>query len=916
MGRMPVIGETFCHYRIVERIGVGGMGEVYRATDTKLGRDVALKFLPEAFAKNGERMARFRREAQVLALLNHPNIATIYGLEESNGNCALAMELVDGPTLAGRIAGATMVSGLASPTDKATPSGVPMPLDETLPIVKQVADGLEYAHERGIIHRDLKPANVKVRPDGAVKILDFGLAKALEETPAAGSIDTSPTISVAATREGIILGTAAYMSPEQARGKTVDRRCDIWSFGAVLFEMLSGKRAFAGEDVSHTLAAVIMNEPDWNALPATTPASIQRLLRRCLNKDPKQRLRDIGEARIAIEETLTGSPDVGAVREPPQQPVWSRALPWGIGVALALALVGTLLWVALRPPPRPPTRPIARVVVTLPPADRLALGQTPVVSLSPDGSRLAYVANHGGSTQLYLRAIDRFEARLIPGTEGAESLFFSPDGQSLGFFSEGKLKRVSVSGGAPLTLCSAPLNRGASWAPDDTIIFAPSMTSGLFRVSAAGGMPKPLTVPDRKMGEFSHRWPEILPGGKAVLFTIWTGAGGSFDSARVDVLSLQTGERRVLVQGGAYGRYESSGHLVYARADGLLMVPFDLKRLEVTGPPVSIPEGVNMSPSSGVAEFSLSGDGSLAYLPGGTRVGERTLVWVDRKGAVRPLAAPPRPYLGPRLSPDGRGLAVAIQVTNPGLWVYDLARGTLTRLTGSDVGPLPIWTPDGKHVTFLSAPSGAMNLYWMAADGSGAAEPLTASDKYRVPGSWSPDGRTLAFTEVDPATGFHIWVLNLEGDRRTRPFLQTASSEGGPAFSPDGRWLAYQSDESGRWEIYVRPFPGPGGKSQISTEGGTEPVWARNGRELFYRNGDKMMATAIETKPVFAAAKPELLFEGHYASPTSLANYDVSPDGQRFLMIKASEQESAPTQLNVVLNWSDELRRLAPAGKP
>jgi len=902
------------------------MGEVYRARDTKLNRDVALKVLPEVFARDAERMARFRREAQVLASLNHPNIATIYGLEESNGNCALVMELVEGPTLAERISGATVGAGLAPP-DKGTPRGAPtaapMPLDEALPIAKQIAEGLEYAHECGIIHRDLKPANVKVRPDGTVKILDFGLAKALQETPAAtGGISDSPTISAAATREGVILGTAAYMSPEQARGKTVDRRCDIWSFGAVLFEMLSGKQAFAGEDVSETLATVIMKEPDWSVLPGHLPTQLERLLRRCLTKDPKQRLQAIGEARIVIEESLAGAVHAGAGQPaptkagaPPLQP-WRRALPWGIAVTLALALVGTLLWVALRPAPRPPTRPIARVVVTLPASDRLAAGPLAHIALAPDGSRLVYVANHGGSTQLYLRAIDRFEATPISGTDGAESPFFSPDGQSVGFFAGGKLKKVSLSGGAPLSLCSAPVGRGGSWSPDDTIIFAPSATSGLFRVSTAGGTPKPLTVPDRKRGELSHRWPQILPGGKALLFTNWTGS--SFDDARIGVLSLETGERRVLVEGGTYPRYVSSGHVVYARAGGLLAVPFDLKRLEVTGPSVSVLEGVSMSPLSGTAEFSSSTDGSLAYAPGGFSFDEGTLVWVDRKGAPQPLAAPPRGYLSPRLSPDGQRVAVSIQGTNPGLWLYDLARSTLTRLTESTILPRSLWTPDGKRLTFASAPSGAMNLYWMPADGSGAPERLTTSENVQYPGSWSPDGGVLAFSEADPTTGWGIWVME-QGDRKTRPFLQTPANEYQPSFSPDGRYLAYGSDESGRREVYVRPFPGSGGKVQISTEGGVEPVWARNGRELFYRSGDKMMAAAVETKPVFAASKPKLLFEGRYETVIFAfyePNYDVSPDGQRFLMIKASEQESAPTQLNVVLNWSDELRRLAPAGKP
>jgi len=576
---------------------------------------------------------------------------------------------------------------------------------------------------------------------------------------------------------------------------------------------------------------------------------------------------------------------------------------------------GVAVW-NLLPTLRTPARPIAHAAVTLPPTDRLVLGPTPIVAFSPDGSRLVYVATRGGSTQLYVRAIGRSEPTPIPGTEGAETPFFSPDGQSVGFFAEGKLKKVSLSGGAPLTLCSAPINRGASWAPDDSIIFTPAAaTSGLFQVSAAGGTPKSLTTPDRSKGEVSHRWPEFLPGGKALLFTIWIGS--SFDNSRIGLLSPETGERRVLLEGGAYARYVPSGHLVYARSGGLMAVPFDLKRLEVSGPPVSILEGVSTSPLSGAAQFSISGDGSFIYVPGGSSFGERTLVWVDRKGAVRPLPAPPRAYASPRLSPDGQRLAVGIQDTNPGLWLYELGRGTLTRLAATALVPFPTWMPDGKQVTFAAALNGPYNLYRMPSDGSGGAERLTTSENMQFPGSWSPDGQVLLYSEADSKTGWHIWMLKLEGDRKPQPFLQSSSNEGGAKVSPDGHWLAYQSDESGRGEVYVRPFPGPGGKSQISTDGGTEPMWSRNGRELFYRSGDKMMAATIETKPVFAAAKPKLLFEGHYLAGTYvlMQNYDVSSDGQRFLMVKASEQETAPTQLNLILNWSDELRKRVPAGK-
>jgi serine/threonine-protein kinase len=893
------LGTRLGPYEIVSLLGAGGMGEVYRARDTKLDRDVALKVLPAAFAKDAERMARFKREAQVLASLSHPNIAAVYGLEESGSVRALVMELVEGPTLAERLK-----------------SGA-IPLEDALAVAKQIAEALEASHEKSVIHRDLKPANIKLNEELKVKVLDFGLAKALETEGSASAISHSPTLSEMATQAGVILGTAAYMSPEQAKGKAVDRRADIWAFGCVLYEMLTGKRTFGGETVSDVLAAVIRAEPDFAALPPDTPPKIRDLLRRALNKEPKNRLRDIGDARIAIEETLDPSKaiaiDKAGWTEPPRARR-TQTIIWGLAVLAALS-IGLALWSLLRTP-SPPTRPIAHLSVTLPPSDRLALGLTPAIALSPDGSRLLYVAKRAGTNQLYVRPIDRLEATPISGTEGGESPFFSPDGQSVGFFAEGKLKRVSLSGGAPLTLCGAATPRGASWGSDESIIFTPSLAySGLFRVSGDGGTPKALTTPDNKQGEISHRWPQILPGGKAVLFSIWS--GGPFDDSRIVVLSLETGEQRTLIHGGTSARYVSSGHLVYGRAGELLAVPFDLKQLKVTGHPVSILQAVRIVSTTGAVEFSSSADGSLAYVPGGPSGGERILLWVDRLGAAQPLPAPPRSYFAPRLSPDGRRVALGIAGTTQGLWLYELARDTLSRLAETALLPFPIWTPDGKRLTFSLAQEGPWNIFWMPSDGSGAPERLAATQDAQWPGSWSPDGQVLAYTEASPTMGYDIWVLSIRGQRKAQPFLQTPSNESGPTFAPDGRWLAYQSDESGRQEIYVRPFPGPGGKFQISTEGGTEPVWARDGRELFYRNGDKMMAAAIETKAGFAAAKPRYLFERPYepAFYTFGANYDVSPDGRRFLMIKAAEQETGAARINVVLNWFEDLKRRVPAGK-
>ncbi|HEV2349499.1 MAG TPA: protein kinase [Terriglobia bacterium] len=924
---MSMIGRTLSHYKITAALGAGGMGEVYRATDTKLGRDVALKVLPEAFARDAERMARFQREAQVLASLNHPNIASIYGIEESGSTRALVMELVEGQTLAERIAGTrplTRPSSGAPPSPQDRGSGGegarPLPPDEVLPIARQIAEALEAAHEKGVIHRDLKPANVKITPDGAVKVLDFGLAKALDPDASRINISNSPTLTAAATQAGMIMGTAAYMSPEQAKGKGVDRRGDIWAFGCVLYEMLVGKKAFAGETVSETLAAVIKDEPDWSPWPDAIPPPVRELARRCLIKDPKRRLRDIGEARITLDEVMSGnapttaSPNV-VIPPAPQKPGPARhGITLGLAV-LALVSTGVAIWSLLHTPPIP-SPPVARLAITILDADKLALGLTPAITLSPDGRRLVYSADHGGTNQLFVRPLDSLEATPIPGTEGAESPFFSPDGLSLGFFAGGKMKRVSLSGGAPLTICNAAADRGATWLPDDTIIFSPAFTSPLFRVPAAGGTPKQVTTLDRKKGEISHRWPQILPGGKALLFTTWF--GGNFDDAQISLIVLDTGQQKVVLTGGTNARYLPPGYVVYARADGLSAAPFSLSQLAATGPSVSVIQGVTIHPTTGGSEFSTSDNGSLAYIAGGMATNQgKNLYWVDRKGVARQIPAPPRGYANPRISPSGEEVVVGTTDNNQGVWIYDLRRGSLTKIDEAALMPLPIWTRDGKSVTFNAAFQGPANLFGIAADGSGSRQRMAASDNQQYPACWSPDGQTLAFSELDPTTGYDIWLLKPAGGGKPRPFLQTPANEGGAEFSPDGHWLAYTSDESGRNEVYVSAFPGPGARVQVSTDGGREVMWARNGRELFYRNGDQMMAVSIQIKAGLVASKPAVLFKGNFEPGlyASSADYDVSPDGQRFLMVGSGEKDTVPTQVNMVLNWSEELRRLAPKGK-
>jgi Tol biopolymer transport system component len=901
-------------YEILAQIGAGGMGEVYRAHDTKLGRDVAIKVLPANFVNDPERLSRFQREARILAALNHANIATIYGLEQSGGVTCLVMELVSGETLAERV--------------KAGPLGI----EEALKIAVQIAEALEAAHEKSIIHRDLKPANVKVTPEGRVKVLDFGLAKAFAAEASNDDPSNSPTLSAAATMQGTIMGTAAYMSPEQARGKSVDKRTDIWAFGCVLYQLLTGRLAFQGESTAEILAVVLKEEPDWQALPETTPSTIRALLRRCLQKDVNKRARDAGDARIQIEEAVAAP----AIAEPVAvaqgiRAFGRRGLILNLGALLVVATMSGLAIWYLKPAPAPAPRPVSRTVINLPPGQQLAgLDSGPALALSPDGSHLAYVATQGGTQQLYLRAMDSLEAKPISGTEGGIAPFFSPDGQWLGFVAGGKVEKVSVSGGAILTLGDAAFPRGTSWGSQGMIAIAPTNISVLQQVPDSGGAPQPVTRFEK--GETSHRWPEFLPGGKAILFA--TGpATGSWTNAQIDVQSSGMSERRILTSGGTHPRYAPSGHLVYAQGGNLMAVPFDPLRLTATGAAVPVVEGVLQSPLSGGAQYSLSATGSLVYVPGGVQGAQLRLVWVSRNGAEQPVAAPARAYLNPRISPDGRRVAVTITEQESQTWLYDLSRETLTRLTfEGNANTYPVWTPDGKRIAFSSNKDGPFDIYWQLADGNGGLERLTRSESPPVPNSWSPDGRLLAYIQSNPTTGWDIWVLSL-GDNSTgsaqvplsgsgqvgkeQPFIQTPFTESAPRFSPDGRWMAYISDESGHREIYVQPYPGPGGKWQISTDGGMEPVWNPNGRELFYRSGGRMMAVEITTQPGFAAGKPRVLFEGQYQpTPVTFPNYDVSPDGQRFLMLKPSELgQGAPTQINVVLNWFEELKQKVPTGK-
>lgn len=881
LGHALAAGGQVGAYRLVELLGTGGMGEVYRATDRVLGREVAIKVLPSLFTHDPQRLARLRREAQLLACLNHPNVAVIYGLEEAEGTLYLVLELVPGRTLAEHLSPGPLPTGIA------------------LRWAAQLAEALEAAHGRGIVHRDLKPANIKVTPEDRLKVLDFGLAKAFVE-PGGESEVSSLSLG---TSKASLVGTPAYMSPEQARCEGLDKRTDIWSFGCVVFEMLTGQKAFPAKTASDAIAAVLEHEPDWAALPASLPPGIRLLLHRCLEKEINRRLHDIGDALLEIEDAL----------QPPATPrPGSRVAQWAgrrqflswLLAGLALGAGGVALIGSLKAP-GPAPAVVARLAVSLSPEEQLwALG-LPVVTFSPDGTYLAYAARRGERTSIFLRRLDQSQAQPVAGAERGAGPFFSPDGRWLGFFADRKLKKVALGGGPAIALCDAPNPRGAAWGPDDAIIFAPTGFSGLSRIPASGGTPQQVTT--LADGEGSHRWPSFLPGGQAVLFTIGSG-GEVWDDARIAVQWLTGGERRILIQEGTDGRYVPSGHLVYLRGGTLLAAPFDLHKYRLTGNSVPIERGVRQD-STGVAHYTFSQQGWLLYLPGQPERRERELVWVNRQGIARPLGAPLHAYASPALSPDGRRLAVTIQDQTNSIWTYDLLRRTLTRLTFEANCSHPVWSPDGRWVTFESTREGRRNLYRIPVQTGGPEEELTRSNRIQVAACWSPDGRSLVLQDLDPTSGWDIWVLTWDGGRRElRPVLRTQFHERACSLSPDGRWLAYISNESGRYEVYVRPFPGPGEKWQISVEGGSEALWASSGRELVYRKGNRMMAVETAMHTGFSAGKPKLLFEAPYWSASvTPPDFALSPDGQQFLMIQA-EQEDVGRQFQVVLGWFDELR--------
>jgi len=886
-------------YEVTAQIGEGGMGQVYRATDTTLGRQVAIKILPDAFAADPERLARFEREAKTLASLNHPNIAAIYGFEKSSGIHALVMELVEGEDLSQRIARG------------------PIPLDEALPIARQIAEALEAAHEQGIIHRDLKPANIKVRLEGTVKVLDFGLAKAMEPAPGPNTrAMQSPTLSLHATQAGIILGTAAYMSPEQARGKPVDRRTDIWAFGCVVYEMLTGRRAFDGDTVTDVIAAIVTRDPSWTPLPAETPVALRTLLRRCLLKGPEQRVPHVGLARMELAELIANPKAFESGATAPSPGTRNGLNLIGVVVTAIAALIsGAGVWVLTRPSPVP--RQVVRLHATPPATTALVIDAfAPDVALSPDGRHLAYIAGTG-QAQLYLRRLDQSEAAPVGGIVGVRGPFFSPDSEWVAFFQGPDLKKVDVRGGPPVTICQNCVagNRGGTWGPDDTIIFAADGgTSGLQRIPAGGGDVVALAKPDLQNGERGYAWPEFLPDGQGVLFTILP--NGPIEGALVAVRDLRTGAQHVLVRGGSHAHFVRPGYLVYAAAGTLRAMTFDAEQFSVTGNAAPVLNRV-LTKSEGAADFSVSHEGSVAYISGEVQ-GASTLAWRNRDGHEEPIGAPPRSYLLTRLSPDGARVALDVRDQENDIWIWDFARRVLTRLTtdrGLDM--TPVWTPDGKRIVFASSrEGGAINLFSQAADGTGTIDRLTTTARSQFPLSFTPDGTSLVIREAG-AKGNDLSLLAMQGDHTVTPLMHSPFSKTNAEISPDGHWMAFQSNESGQDEVHVRPFPNVDeGHWQISNGGGTRPLWAHSGRELFYIDSKgRVMAVPIQTKPRFANGNASVALVDGIALTAPFRDYDVSLDGRRFLIIRHAVQKdtsSNPVQLNIVLNWDEELGRLVP----
>ena len=907
-------GSRIGPFEILARIGRGGMGEVFRARDTRLRREVAIKSLPEEFARDAERRSRFEREAQLLAALNHSNVATLYGIEEAAGTVYLVMELVEGQGLDERLAGGALA------------------LEETLAVASQVATGLEAAHGLGIIHRDLKPSNVRVRPDGTVKVLDFGLAR-MADGPAATDATDAPTVTSGGTGTGIVLGTAAYMSPEQARGRPLDRRTDIFSFGCLLYECLTGRKVFQGETISDTMAAVLTVEPDWAVLPPDASACLKTLLRRCLQKDPARRHRDIGDARLEIEEIRAGEDrgetQAGRGAGTTSAAAGRRQVLWGLaGLVVGALLVLVFSRITSRGEGRLSPRSVS-AVLPVPDGVRLRFGYHPSLAVSPDGRTAVFRAGGGGVSRLYRRLLAGMEAEPIPGTEGGASPFFSPDGEWLGFTTTTDIRKVSTAGGAPIRVADVPpVSSGATFLADGSIVVARSSNNGLYRVSAAGGPLEPVVPLDAARGEHALLWPQALPGDRGLLVTIVRGEDfQDMASAEAAIIEAATGKRYVLMERSTFARFVPPGWLVFVRGGAVLSVPLDLRSRRVLGTPGPVREPIAVGGSAGTASFDVTGDGTLVFVSGPRIPEARTsVVLLDRSGRATSLPLPAGEYSHPAFSPDGRRVAVTRCIDlSCKLHVFDRERGVLSPLA-TEPGRFfsPVWSPDGREVAFSHLMASDPRASARRADGSGTIRPLpTTAENAEFPNAWSPDGRLLLYSvsyDTDRGgtrrrgTG-DIWIVPLDGSSPPRPWFESPARECSATLSPDGRWAAYVSDETGRNEVYVRSFPDAGSKLKISQDGGIEPVWSRGGREIVYREGDRFLAAEFRPGADPSAGAPRLLFRAALDSGGGQSDwpreYDVTPDGERFVAIRPEPVERPELRLAVVTHWTAALEQAA-----
>jgi Tol biopolymer transport system component len=868
----------FGPYEVVTSIGAGGMGEVYRAWDPRLNRAVAIKVLPSDLRVDAARLARFEKEARIAGSLNHPNVVSVYDVGGFDSTPYIVSELLEGETLRSRLAHAITV-------------------ESALDIAAQIASALCAVHDAGIVHRDLKPENVFITRHGAVKILDFGIALPELEPPA----ERLDALTVDADDAAGVPGscTPMYAAPEQLDGLAADQRSDLFALGAILFEMLTGTRAFARPTRAATIDAVLTVDPLEGTNDRVRPVWLRAIVAHCLEKQPAQRFQTASDLLFALKSGQA----FAAEPPPPAMPRrWGR-VAWWTAAALA-AIVASTMWNPIRSMGRIDPQ-VTRSVLPLGSGLQYEGGG---IAVSRDGSRVAFAATGDGHRYLYVRRIDALEIQRLPGTEGAAGPFFSYDGQWVGFFAEGKLKKVSLAGGPPIALCAARGNNGASWGPDDTILFTPSVSTGIWRISANGGVPQAVTTPDASRNEKSHRFPEWLPGGRAVLFHTHFSNIASLDDARIELLRLDTGERRTLVEGGQDAHYVSTGHILYLHADSLMSVPFDLDRLAITGSPVLVASG--MLPSDwGVRHYAVSLNGLFMYVPGHEHATARTLAWVDREGRVEPIGGMRSPFMETQLSADGTRAVVRVAAANDQVWIYEFERQVWTRLTYQWDGNSLVWTPDGRRITLASSRTGRpWNLFSMPANDGASVSRLLTSDRPQRPTSWSPDGRVLAFTETGETTADDIWTWDVS-ERVPRVFLRTAFAEGEAHFSPDGQWIAYTSNESGQPEIYVRRFRGTGGQWQVSSGGGEWPVWVRSGQEIVYRTPlgssrpRRMMSVSVSTKPTFTAAAPRALFDAVAFG----RRFDVDATGRRFLMIHSPQEP--PSQLHLVTNWFAELAR-------